>query len=383
MNNSEYIPAELRNRVSGLYERDFQEQKNKYQAALYLLEQSKEKAEPFSELAKIYIYEARVTGEHPYYYPAALAAINQGLTIEKNNTELLLLKTSVLLSLHHFVEAKTLATQLSSTVRGVAPIFGMLCDANVELGNYADAVRAADAMMNIRPGLESYARVSHLREIHGDMQGALEAMRMAVQAGLPGTEDAAWTRTTYANLLLNSGNINDAEAQYNIAKLERNNYPFALAGLAKIEYKKQNYPLALTLLDSAIRMVPEISFVEQKAEIYRTTNNYSALNLCLEQMEKMLDEDESAGHSNYGDRALIYATNNYKVSAALDYARKELALRPNNITAQFTMAKVLVANKKIAEAKNYLNKAMRLNTTNPEFIGLLNEISSSTTQAHQ
>ena len=50
----------------------------------------------------------------------------------------------------------------------------------------------ADKMVSIRPDLRSYSRISYLREIHGDMPGAIEAMKMAIQAGYPGYEDRAW-----------------------------------------------------------------------------------------------------------------------------------------------------------------------------------------------
>ncbi len=286
----------------------------KFEAACNQLKQGSETARPYADLAKVYMYEARVTGEHPYYFPAAIDALDHGLKSNDGDLELLMLKTSVLLSLHQFAEARELAIDLCAKMPRVAPVFGMLCDANVELGNYEEAVRAADSMISIRPGLESYARVSHLREIYGDMQGALDAMKMAVQAGLPGTEDAAWTRTTYGNLLINAGRMGEAEQQFHIARMERLNYPFALAGIARIRHAQKNYDAAMRILDSAFAKVPEVSFVEEMAEIEAERGNRAEVIKLLARIETMLDEDEAAGHANHGDRALIYAKHNYKLS---------------------------------------------------------------------
>ncbi len=41
-------------------------------------------------------------------------------------------------------------------------------------------------MVSIRPDIRSYSRISYLREIHGDIPGAIEAMELAVEAGAPG-----------------------------------------------------------------------------------------------------------------------------------------------------------------------------------------------------
>ena len=59
-------------------------------------------------------------------------------------------------------------------------IYGVLVDANVEIGNYKEAVKMADRMMEIRPDLRSYSRASYLREIYGDNEGAKKAMIDAV-----------------------------------------------------------------------------------------------------------------------------------------------------------------------------------------------------------
>ena len=53
-------------------------------------------------LAQIYMKEARVTGEHPYYYPATLKILDNILKTDSTQFEALAFKASVLLSLTPF-----------------------------------------------------------------------------------------------------------------------------------------------------------------------------------------------------------------------------------------------------------------------------------------
>lgn len=287
--------APLKPRVHNLYTTEFVAQQAEYDKACGEIGVSQASTKPFARLASVFVKEARVTGDHPYYYPAALRVIEKGLSIDGKSGELLLLKTSVLLSLHRFEEARVLASELSTSMPDVATIYGMLCDANLELGRMKEAVHAVDVMMSLRPGLESYARVSYLRERHGDTSGALQAMRMAVQAGLPGSEDAAWARITYGNLLLKSNNIKAAEQQYQLARLERPNYAFAIAGLARIEHLNKHDDVAIAMLDSALAMVPEVSFVGIAIEIETSRNNMQRVSELKRQQAQMIQEDRDAG----------------------------------------------------------------------------------------
>lgn len=363
---NDYTPAQLKPRQQGLYAQDFAQQQTKYNAALAKIKESPDEPGNYSALAKVYMYEARVTGEHPYYYPAALSALEAAMQKDEKNLEAMTLKTSVLLSLHRFAEARELANRLTVDVPGTSAAYGMLCDANVELGRYTEAVTAADRMMALRPGLEAYARVSYLREIHGDKEGAIDAMRMAVKAGLPGTEDAAWTRTTFGNVLFQQGMIAEAEQQYQLARLERENYPFALAGIASVRHAQKRYDEAMILLDTALAMIPEVSFMEKKAEIQQERGDLDGMKASLASIEQMMNEDEQAGHVNHSDRALLYAKFNYKSDVALEHARKDIAMRPDNITSQFAMAYALYRNGKFSDAKTYMDKALRMKTQNAE-----------------
>src|SRR5438034_1316869 len=60
--------------------------------------------------------------------------------------------------------------------------YGIEGDALLELGRYSQAFAAFQKMVDLKPNLSSYARVSYARELRGDLPGAITAMRMALDA---------------------------------------------------------------------------------------------------------------------------------------------------------------------------------------------------------
>ena len=100
---------------------------------------------------------------------------------EPQSDAALLLRGHVLDSLHRFHEAETLARQLVAR-RGQGFDYGLLGDALMEQGRLTEAVAAYQHMMSLRPDLHAYARAAHVRWLTGDLDGAIEAMGLAVSA---------------------------------------------------------------------------------------------------------------------------------------------------------------------------------------------------------
>ncbi|MDQ3100860.1 MAG: transposase, partial [Bacteroidota bacterium] len=143
------------------------------------------------KLSELFITEARITGNFGSTYVAALSILDDLLDRTKTSSafhdeirgEALTLKALIMLSQHQFKEALVLGEDAIKLDPYRAFNYGVLVDAHVELGNYPAAVQMSDRMVSIRPDLRSYSRVSYIREIHGDITGAIAAMDMAVKAG--------------------------------------------------------------------------------------------------------------------------------------------------------------------------------------------------------
>ncbi len=319
------------------------------------------------QVAVIYINEARVTGEHAYYYPAILKILDGVLSLDGKNFEALVYKASVNMSQHHFAEAKVVAEQAKAINPANAYVYGVLVDANVELGNYEEAVKLSDKMQELKPSLESYSRASYLREIYGDYPGAIDAMKLAVQAGLPGSEPYCWSKKTLANLYEKTGSWDDAEKQYQDILAVRPSYAFALEGLAKVEESRKNFPKALDLLKQAALIMPEFSFHEKMADIYLEQNQAeNAKNKYLEVIE-MLKADEKSGHTVSLEMCRVYTKAGMYEEAEVQ-GLKEFKLRPKNIDVNLALASINFKKNDQQKAKEYIMTAQKTGSKDPEII---------------
>ncbi len=320
-----------------------------------------------------YIQEGRNTGNFNYYNEAALKCINAVLEIDAKSFEALTFKATILLSQHHFTDGLAIATQAQQLYPYNAFVYGLLVDGYVESGKYKEAIEAADKMISIRPDNRSYSRIAYLREIHGDIPGAIEAMKMAVDAGAPGDENTEWCRVQLGKLFEKIGNVNEAEMHYTIAANNRQNYPYALAGLARIASEEKNYGKALGLYMQADSLIPDHTFKEGIAEIYNLTRQTEKAKKVAEEILNHMKffsssrENKNVGQNEDHEMAHAYmGVNNYE--KALEYALLEYNRRPENIEVNETVAIVYYAKGGYSKALPYIETALKTNCKNPELL---------------
>lgn len=321
-------------------------------------------------LAAIFINEARITGEHGHYYPAALQVLTTLLEQADLNVDIqfraLSNKAGVLLSLHQFQEALEVGQKAVGLNPYNAHIHGVLVDAYVEMGDYPKAVAMADKMVSLRPDLRSYARVSYLREIHGDIEGAIAAMEQAVIAGYPGYEQTAWARLTLGDLYKTYGKPEKAKIQYETALAERPNYPFAIAALAELDMDAENYADAEKKLKEAIEIIPEVGFYHELALLYKATNQMEAYKNIAEAIFPMLEDDVANGHQMNMEYAQLYLELFEDLDKALDYALIEYQDRPMNIDVNRLLASIYAKQGNTTKVKEHLKLASSTQSQHPE-----------------
>jgi len=363
------------------YGKEWDNIQNIYGAQTAELRRNPANAEARLKLAELFIQEARITGEHPHYYPAALYMLEPvvreleqiaGPDLQQKDLLFRALshKASVQLSLHDFAAARETAAKAIAINPYNAYIYGCLVDANVELGDYRKAVDVCDKMVGIRPDLRSYARVSYLREIYGDVNGAIEAMDMAVKAGYPGFEQTEWARLQLGHLYERYGQAAAAEKQYRMCLALRENYPFALAGLAGLEEKRHHFDRAEALLKQAAGIIPEVSFYISLAKIYRKTGRRAEAESLIAKTEDMMAEDIAAGHnmSLEAGRFQLEVTGN--LDKALEFANDEYRRRPENKDVNQLLAAICMARGNKKQAAPYLQKALATGSKDPELLEL-------------
>ena len=319
------------------------------------------------QIATIYLSEARITGEHPYYYPAVSKILDGILYLNPNNFEATTYKSSVKMSQHQFSEARDLAEAALKINPSNAYVYGVLVDANVELGDYKQAIAMSDKMQALKPSLESYSRASYLREIYGDFKGSISAMKLAVEAGMPGSEPFCWSKKTLGHLYESTGELDKAQQQYDDILVVRPSYAFAYGGQAKILKEKKQYDKALEMLDKAAKIMPEFSFHEEMAEIYDLQGNHEKALAKYEEVALMLDKDAKSGHAVDLELCKLY-TKAGKMDLALKHGLIEYKKRPRNIDVNHAMAVVAFKSNDFKKAKEYISVAMSTGSKDPELL---------------
>ena len=359
-----------------------------YTKATEALKKNPEDMQQYVNLATVYVSEGRITGNNTYYDNAAMKMLNKVLVGKTGNKDIefqaLNVKSAIELNMHQFKDALATAQQGEAINNFNAGIYGALVDANVEMGNYQKAVKDCDKMMSIRPDLRSYSRASYLRQIHGQNTGAIEAMKMAVDAGLPGSENTEWARTTLGDLYLNNGNIDSATFEYRSSLVYRPNYAYALIGLARVEKAKKNYDAAIAQTRNAIQVLSEVAFVALLGDLYELKGDgekaketrSDVINL-LEQGQKDEEKDALIKHNVNRELATAYL-NAGKLDDALKYAKNDLEMRPNNIDANELAAWIYYQKGDYASAKTHADKMMATNTKNPNTLYKAGAIYTST-----
>ncbi|MGE3273591.1 MAG: tetratricopeptide repeat protein [Vicinamibacterales bacterium] len=164
---------------------------------------------------------------------------------------------AVLLSQHRFAEAIRLAQEVQAVDPRDAWNYGVLGDAHLELGDYDAAFAAFDQMGRLRPGPGAYARISYARELQGDLDGALRAMRMAAAAtSASDPEGQAWHYAQIGHLLLLDGRTGDARLEFERAAYTFPNHPYAMKGLAEVAMADGNLTAARSLVLDQLARTP-------------------------------------------------------------------------------------------------------------------------------
>lgn len=372
------IPALLDRNEKIRYGKEWDDVSNNYQTLKLAIQKNEADHEAKIKMANLFIREARVTGEHGHYYPAALAMTDRIInsTTKVNNMEFLALvtKAGVQLSLHEFKAALETGQKAIQLNNKNAQIYGVLTDCYVELGQYDKAVEMADIMISIKPDLRSYARISYLREIHGQIPEAIEAMKMAVEAGVPGYEDTSWAMLTLGELYERYGESNKAKLLYEEILAERPDYPFAVGALGAIHLKNKDIKKAEETTLKAIDIIPEVGFYTQLAEIYKIQGRKEEMTKVMEEVFVMLKDDEDSGHNMNLEYAHIYLDLLEKPEQALTYAQKEFDKRPENIDVNRMLARIFKAKSDQTMAQKYAMAASVTNSKHPDLEPLLAKI---------
>ena len=291
-------------------------------AAQAKITKSPDAADGYNALALALARRARETADTEYYAKAA-DALEMSFQLAPDNFGGQKIQIWILLGQHEFERALEKAKALNRRAPDDVMVYGLLTDAHVELGDYEAAEEAAQWMLDLRPGnLPGITRGAYLRELFGDIDGALEWMRRAYeQTYFNENEERAWLLTQVAHLERSRGAIGAAEEAAENALELFPDYHYALAELAHIRMGQGKSDEAVSLFEARYRLAPHPENLYDLAKAKRRAGRRrEAVDLFSEFERLALRESEANDNANR-ELVFYYADVANDSSAALGIAR--------------------------------------------------------------
>jgi Tfp pilus assembly protein PilF len=177
-------------------------------------------------------------------YARAERAYGQALESDPQDPEAAAGLASAAMGRHDFARGLRLARRARDLAPQSLEALPVLTDARVELGRYRAAAASVERLARLKPGVAAYARISYLRELQGDVRGAVRAMRLARGAAASNPPAIAFTSALLGELALDSGNYARAAREFNAALAAVPEHPAAREGLAHLLLARGRYAAA-------------------------------------------------------------------------------------------------------------------------------------------
>ena len=311
-------------------------------------------------LGLAYQQRVRETGD-PSFYPRSETALRQSLRLAPKNALAVTGLGALAASRHRFEDARALAERARRLASASAGPLGVLGDAFVELGRYRDAFAAFDRMAALKPNLAAYSRISYARELLGDPRGAIEAMRLAVQAGEGTAEPAAWSLVQLGNLYYDTGRLVPADHAYREALARFPGYVHAEAGLGRVAAARGRFGEAARLYRRAVERLPLPQYEGALGDVLHLAgrdNEAEAAFGTVAAIERLL---EANGVRTELETALFDLDHDRRLADALARARVAYETR-KSIEGEDVLAWAFYKNSRCDEALSHSRRALRLGT---------------------
>ena len=339
----------------------------KIELATKAIETNPKNADAHSALALAFARRARETSD-PKFYEQAAEEVNESLRLAPDNFEARRVETWIALGKHEFARALELARALSKNRPDDVLAYALLTDACIETGNYDEAEKAAQWALDMRPGeISGLTRAAYLRELFGDIQGAVDLMQSAYVKTAPSeVEDRAWILTQFAHLQLLNGKPDVAEPALADALKLFPGYHYALGNLVKVRIAQKRYDEAVVAAKDFCKAAPHPENLFVLGEALAKAGKADEATKAFSDFEaKALAESDGPDNAN---RELVFYYVDYakKPTEALRIAKKEMERRQDIFTRD-ACAWALQANGEFASAKKEMEIAISIGIHDPVF----------------
>jgi tetratricopeptide (TPR) repeat protein len=319
----------------------------------------------YADLGQAYLTRFGET-EDPTFYPKAEQAFSTALRLAPDDPSAVAGMAQLQLSRHQFQRGLALAKRARRLNPSVAQVDGLIADAQIELGRYEAAAQTLQRYVGRQPELGSYARVSYFRELHGDLGGAVAAMRLAASAGGDRSADSVFATTLLGKLRADHGDDAAAERAFRQVLMLRPGYPDAMLGLAAIEAGRGQIDAALERYRAVYRSIPAPDHAILLGEAEEAAGHEEAASRAYQAASAAFEAEEAQGANTTTDRA-VFEADHGDPGLAVELGRRAWRYTPS-VRAADAYSWALSAAGRHRAALRFSDRAMRLGSRDPAFL---------------
>jgi tetratricopeptide (TPR) repeat protein len=321
-------------------------------------------ADAYASLGNAYVQKARENGD-PTYYSRAERSFDAALRRDARSFDAVLGAGALAGLRHDFRDQLRLGLEARRLMPELIAPYPVIADAQIELGRYDAAERTLQRLIDLKPNLTSYSRVSYYRELHGDLDGAVQLMRSAVSAGAGVGENVAYVQTLLGDLELQRGRPAAARSAYRGALARLPRYAPAEAGLARVAITAGDLDAAARRLRGVAQRLPLTSYLILLAETDRARGDEGAAKVDLDVVRTQQRLLRAAGTQPDAELVLFEA-NHGDAAAAVKLGRRLWAEAPSVRSAD-ALGWALTRAGRPAEGLTWARRALRLGSRDPLF----------------
>jgi tetratricopeptide (TPR) repeat protein len=321
-------------------------------------------AEGYASLGYAYLQKARENGD-PSFYSRADRSFDAAVRRDARSFDAVLGAGTLAGLRHAFREQLRLGLEAHRLMPGLVAAYPVIADAQIELGRYAAAERTLQRLIDLKPNLTSYSRVSYYRELRGDLDGAVDLMRLAVSAGAGVGENVAYVQTLLGDLELQRGRPAAARAAYRTALAGLPRYAPAQAGLARAEIAAGDLDAAANRLRSVAQRLPLTSNLILLAETDQARGDKRAAQVDLAVVRTQQRLLRAAGARPDAELVLFEADHGDS-QTAVELGRRLWADAPSVRSAD-ALGRALTRAGRPAEGLTWARRALRIGSRDPLF----------------
>lgn len=321
-------------------------------------------SQAWASLGSLYVQQAIATADPSFYGKAEGAFDRSLLERPEGNDPAVVGQARLAASRHDFAEARDLAQKAIDINAFNSSAYGVLTDALVELGDYPASYASVQKMLDLRPGVPSYARVSYSFELQGDLVGAREALDEVLRLSTnPG--DAGFAHRYLGELAFGQGDLDEASRQFEAGLSRAPTYAPLLAGRARVAAARGDVEAAVRDWTDVVQRLPEPGYVTELGD-YLTSLGRTQEAAEQYSVVRVIEQLFTAAGSDLDLEQSLYAADHGDPVGALRSAERAWQKRRNIGTAD-AYAWALHANGRSAEARDLATQAQRLGTRSAVF----------------